>query len=157
MLGTQLIALAIMLFMAAVNWLILSRIDVWGSPFKTVVRDIPVQDKEVGSVWREGLPGKTRTYARSRYRREKDEIPLTQAEQQWQAAKRGLATVTFLYLLNLGMLWALTRLGPVSGGVNGLVKQFGGNLSVAAAGLLGAFLVLFIVSVFAFRVIMRKS
>lgn len=152
----ELVAAGILVVIFVVDGLVVSRIDFWVSPLKMVSRDVPVDNwAEDKSSYATGLPEKGRPL-RKRYRREQDEILRTKSDQRLEVVKRGLLTIGGLYLLNLGTLWALRSFGPICAGVNGIVKPFGGNLSIAAAGVLGSFVVLFTVSVIAFRYVTRK-
>lgn len=154
--ANELWAVGIVAFIFLLNWLIASRIDFWVSPFKTVFRDVPLDNLSENVTYSAtGLPGTGRPL-RKRYRREREEITRTSAEQHREVAKRGLLTVGGLYVLNLGTLWVLMHFGPVSGGVKGIVKPFGGSLSIAAAGVLGGFVVLFLVSVIGFHYLTKK-
>jgi hypothetical protein len=77
---------------------------------------------------------------------------LTRNEQKWVNTKRVCYTLASLFTLDFVTLWGLSHIGgPISGGINGIVRQFGGNITIAAAGILGAFLVLLICTVWAFQ------
>lgn len=90
------------------------------------------------------------------YQRKYVSIPLSREERRWLTMKRGFMMVAALYLLDLLVLYLLSIMGgPISGSIHGVVKELGGSITIAAAGLFGAFLVMFIVSIAGLRYLIK--
>jgi hypothetical protein len=64
--------------------------------------------------------------------------------------------VAFIFLLTLGVLWILSKLGgPVEAGVKAVIASFGGKLWITAVGIVGAFLAIAMVGVGAVYLLAR--
>jgi hypothetical protein len=158
---TTLIAALIVVAILALDALIATKIDFIGPLSKTVRNYVDVTHHGDGAIVTEARrtdKGNKQSknpkphWGPRKYRIETVTVPTTAQEQRSQLMQRGLLTMTGLYGLNFVLLWGLSRLGgPVGGSVHGIFRELGGNVTIAAAGILGAFLVLFIISVFAFR------
>jgi len=48
--------------------------------------------------------------------------------------------VLVIFAADLLILWTLSKIGPLKADVKATINKFGGNLAIASAGLLGAFL-----------------
>jgi len=66
------------------------------------------------------------------------------------------ALVLFVFVLDLATLWCLTKVGgPLQADAKATVKRFGGNIAIAASGLVGAFLAIAFVAGAMLAIIIR--
>jgi hypothetical protein len=54
----------------------------------------------------------------------------------------GVGCVSFIFILDIGVLWALSKIGgeKLKADVRATIKKFGGSIVIAGAGLVGCFL-----------------
>jgi hypothetical protein len=68
-----------------------------------------------------------------------------------------LLVVVVIFLLTVGVLWALTRIGgPQGAEVNATIHRLGGTIWISAAGLVGCFIVISAVAFIAIYYLSRK-
>ncbi len=73
-----------------------------------------------------------------------------------EALFANLAAVVVLFLVTLGALWGLSKIGgPLQAEVKASITKFGGKIWVTAAGLVGCFLAIVIVGVAALYILAR--
>jgi len=69
--------------------------------------------------------------------------------------KQAFLFVGGIYFLTLCTIFVLSQFAPVKAHFDAILKEFGGSITVAASGILGAFLAIFVIAVIAVRYLSR--